>query len=177
MPTPAKKGDRGLTALYRGGTVYKDHVRVEACGTLDELSAFLGMAKSLIARKELKGLIESIQQDLFVVGAEVATDAKFLSSLKKRIDAHDVDRLEKHICEREKRGISALNRFCVPGEDFVSSALHVARAVARRAERRIVTLKKRGLVRNTSMVAYLNRLSGLLYLLARSLARTRERTS
>lgn len=147
----------------------KDHLRVEACGSVDELCAFLGMGKSLIAGKGRKELVDAIQRDLFLIGAEVVTQTKSLNVLKERIGTAHVRRLEKHIEGLERRGVAREGSFYLPGEDFVSSTIDVARVLARRVERMFVRLAKRGVVKNRRIVVYLNRLSDLLFLLAREI--------
>ena len=203
MSIVTKKGDKGRTSLLYGGMVSKDDPRVELNGALDELSSFLGMAKSLIKDKATKKNLEEIQKDLIVINAEIATLPKFLAKLKKRIGRGDVGGLEKdiktletknpvrnlytprpeavltknvrisfgHLAFRPK-GTSRGLHFSLPGQNIVSSCLHVARTIARRAERRCVTLSKKDLIKNPSILVYLNRLSDFLYLVAR---RTEER--
>ncbi|MFA5039139.1 MAG: cob(I)yrinic acid a,c-diamide adenosyltransferase [Candidatus Omnitrophota bacterium] len=166
MSIVTKKGDGGKTSLFFGGIVPKDHPRVELCGTLDELSSFLGISKSLIKDPGIKECLEAVQKDLLVIGAEVATAVKFVKILKKRIDEKNTKRLEDCICGLEA-GRKRTFCFSVPGKTLVASCLDVARTIARRAERRAVSLAKRKLLKNREILAYLNRLSDLLYLLAR----------
>ena len=168
MSIVTKKGDKGMTSLYRGGQVSKDNIRVEAYGTLDELCAFLGLSRSLIKERKTGHLIQSIQQDLFVVGAEIATKSSFISKLERKIDKRDTDCLGEAIAALEKKSTFKECCFYLPGENLIASTLDIARTVARRAERRVVTLKRRGLLLNPFIIIYLNRLSDLLYLLARS---------
>lgn len=168
MSITTKKGDRGITSLCFGAPVSKDNIRLEACGTLDELNSFLGLAKSLIKQKKNKKLIESLQGDLFVIGAELATKRVSLAKLRKRIDKSYASRLENAICELEKKKVIKGSCFCLPGANPASGTLDIARTIARRAERLIVTLKRRGKLHNDSILVYLNRLSDLLYLLARA---------
>jgi len=167
MSITTKKGDKGITSLYSGEKVSKDDLRVETYGTLDELCSFLGLSKSLIKERKLKKLIQSIQQDLFVMGAELATKPTFFSKLKKRIGKGYVDRLEKIISGLEKKKTFEECCFYLPGENLNSSVLDIARTVTRRAERLVVTLKRKGILLNDFILIYLNRLSDLLYLLAR----------
>ncbi|HIE43914.1 MAG TPA: cob(I)yrinic acid a,c-diamide adenosyltransferase [Candidatus Omnitrophica bacterium] len=167
MGITTRKGDKGRTSLYGGVRVSKDNLRVEANGTIDELCSFIGLAKSLIRDRKSKELLESIQKDLFIIGAEVATNAEFLDRLKKRMDASYIKGLEEAINTLESKNVSEECCFYIGGENPASSALDIARTVARRAERRIVRLRRRGMLKNTNIVIYLNRLSDLLYLLAR----------
>jgi cob(I)alamin adenosyltransferase len=171
MSIVTKTGDKGMTCLYMGGRVKKDDCRVEAYGTVDELCSFLGMAKSLIRDREVKDVIESIQKDLFVLGAELAVLPKFKNKLKTIIGSGNIAEVEKHIKKVEGKRNIKLHCFSVPGCGFVSSVFDVARAVARRAERRIVSLDCRKMVKNRSILIYMNRLSDLLYLLGRHYAK------
>lgn len=167
MSVTTKTGDKGITSLYMGGKVAKDDARVEAYGVLDELCSFLGLAKSFIKSKKCKKLIEFIQKDLFIICAELAIKVQFVHKLKRRIGVNEVDRLEIMIKELEGKSISKMRNFCLPGENVVSGTLDVARTIARKAERRVVTLNRKGMLRNKQIIIYLNRLSDLLYLLAR----------
>lgn len=167
MGITTKMGDKGETSLYGGGIVSKDHIIIETCGSLDELSSFLGLAKGLLKDKQAKSIIVSIQHDLFIVGAEVSCKAGLASKLKKRIGPGHVADLDKVISGFEKKN-KLRNSFCLPGENSVSAILDVSRAITRRAERMVVTMKKKELLNNWHILIYLNRLSDLLYLLARA---------
>lgn len=148
--------------------MYKDNIRIEAYGTLDELCSYLGFVKSSIKNKVQKDLITLIQRDLFTIGTEIAVKKRSYKRLKKRIDNNSVNRLEKHIKALESKRTIKECCFYLPGENFTSSAIDIARTVARKAERIIVTLKRKGILKNPNVLIYLNRLSDLLYLLARS---------
>jgi len=167
MSIVTKKGDKGKTFLYCGKKVDKDDVRVEVIGAIDEASSFLGLAKSASKDKMTKRVVDSIQKDLVWLCAEVATSAESSRKIRKKIDTKSICVLEREIDCLEGKCAIKLRSFCIPGNGAASSALDVARAVTRRAERRSVTLQKRGLVKNPNIVIYLNRLSDLLYLLAR----------
>lgn len=168
MSIVTKKGDEGKTALYFGGRVNKNSPRVDCYGILDELCSFLGMARSLIKEKEIKKLLESIQRDLFAISAEIATVPKFIHRLKKRAGPGDVARIEEAIKTLERKKVFEGCCFYLPGEDFTSSVIDVSRTIARRAERKIISLKSKGLLDNPAILRYANRLSDLLYLLTRS---------
>jgi len=161
-----KTGDKGLTFLYKGGKVRKDDVRIEANGELDELGAFLGFAKSCIRSKKIKSIITSVQKDLFIISAEIATKSNSLSKLIKKINSKDVIRLERFIADFESKKAIQKNRFCIFGNNPASAALNVARTISRRAERRLVTLIKKKMVESNYILVYLNRLSDLLFLIA-----------
>ncbi len=171
MGIVTKRGDSGKTSLFLGGRVAKDSPRIELVGELDELCSFLGLAKSLIKKKFLKKCLESVQKDLFCMNKEVVTAVKCLKRIDKRITGRDIRCLEKVIEELEAKFKLKKFCFCLPGKNRVSSVLHVSRTVARRAERRAYQLQKKGLLKNRSIMIYLNRLSDLLYLLAREAER------
>jgi len=160
-------GDGGKTSLYCGRRVGKDDIRVEICGALDEVSSFLGMAKNASKDKDTKRVIHSIQKELVSLCAEVAVSAAGSGKIKKRVAKDSICVLEKEIDLLEGKRAVKIRSFCIPGNGAASSALDVARAVTRRAERRSVTLLKKGMVKNPNIIVYLNRLSDLLYLLAR----------
>ena len=171
MSIVTKKGDKGKTSLFLGGVVAKDSPRVEFEGCLDELCSFLGVCKSLARNASVKKHLESIQKDLFVIGAEVATASRFLKRLSRRVSKTDNERLEKLIEEIEAKRRPHDRTFILPGENPVSSVLDVSRTVARRAERRAVSLTTKNILKNPYILIYLNRLSDLLYLLARKCER------
>lgn len=168
MTISTKKGDKGTTSLYRGGRVSKDNIRIEACGTMDELSSFLGLAKSIAKARRVKKVINLIQQDLVLIGTEIATKPKFTPKLKEKISKDHIDRLEVAIDRLEKKINFDKNCFSVPGDNVTSSTLDISRTIARRLERNTTTLKKKNMLKNRYILVYLNRLSDLLYLLARS---------
>lgn len=167
MSIVTKSGDKGSTSLYCGKRVGKDDMRIEMCGALDELSSFLGMAKNASKDRKTKNIIHSIQKELIVLGTEVATSIAGSGKIKNRIGSGSVCVLEKEINCLESRCAVKMRSFCIPGKTMASSVLDVARAVARRAERGSVRLLKKGMVKNPDIVIFLNRLSDLLYLLAR----------
>ncbi|OGX16865.1 MAG: ATP:cob(I)alamin adenosyltransferase [Omnitrophica WOR_2 bacterium RBG_13_44_8b] len=167
MAITTKKGDGGMTSLYGGVRVSKDHKRLEACGSLDELCSFLGLSKSLTKDKAFKKMLASIQEDLFVICSELATSSKFLHKLKTRIDKTHVARLERFLANLESKKIPGLRGFRIPGDNLLSSSLDICRTVARRSERHTVALKRKRLLLNKLIIIYLNRLSDLLFLLAR----------
>lgn len=168
MSITTKTGDTGKTFLLCKEKKFKDDLRVEACGSLDELCSFLGMSKSLTKGKAIKSILKAIQLDLFVIGSEIATPTKYLNKLKKRINGSHILKLEKFIERAQKAGKNELYSFCLPGENILSSSLDISRAIARRAERSMVTLKRKKILKNSDIIIYLNRLSDLLYLFARN---------
>ncbi len=182
-----KTGDKGTTALGAGGRVPKDHARVEAFGTVDELNAVLGLAVAAGLDPESAALLRRIQNDLFDVGADLCVpeapgrararrDAGAAarrggprtstgSSPALRITAGHVAPLEGAI-DRLNAGLGTLRSFVLPGGTVASAWLHLARTVCRRAERRVVSLGRKERL-NPQLVVYLNRLSDLLFVMAR----------
>lgn len=168
MKIYTKTGDQGATGLFGGGRVSKDDPRVEAYGDVDELNASLGLVRSIEMMPRIDEVIVGIQRDLFSIGALLATPdpVKMREHLSKaQIDDDRITQLEHAIddCERE---LEPLRAFIVPGGTPKSAALHVARTVCRRAERRVVSLRRDVEVPEL-VVQYLNRLSDLLFMLAR----------
>ena len=168
MKIYTKTGDSGETGLFGGGRVGKDHPRVEAYGDVDELNATLGLVRALEPMPRIDEVIVPIQRDLFSIGALLATPdrEKMRASLEKaRIDDGRIRELEGAIdqCEAE---LEPLRSFIVPGGTAKAAALHVARTVCRRAERRVVALQHSEEL-PTIVVVFLNRVSDLLFMLAR----------
>src|SRR5919199_4194364 len=163
-----KTGDRGDTGLFGGGRVPKDHPRVEAYGDVDELNAALGLARSIEMMPRVDEVIAPVQRDLFSIGALLATPDldKMRQHLDKaRIDDARVAELERAIDDGE-RELEPLRAFILPGGTPKSAALHVARTVCRRAERRVIALGREVEI-PVIVIRYLNRLSDLLFVLAR----------
>jgi len=168
MKIYTKTGDAGETGLFGGGRVGKDHPRVEAYGDVDELNAVIGVARSAEPMPRIDEVLVPIQRDLFSIGAILATPKleKMREQLEKaRVDDSRINELEGAIdaCERE---LEPLRSFIVPGGTQKAAALHVARTVCRRAERRVVHLRHDVEIPEI-VVIYLNRLSDLLFMLAR----------
>jgi cob(I)alamin adenosyltransferase len=162
-------GDDGTTGLLYGGRVDKSDPRTEAYGTTDEAVAALGMARVFIADSQLADLVLRLQRELFVVGAELATDARNAHKLTagtSKITADMVDELERVIDDYTAR-IRMPEEFIVPGESRGSAFLDFARTVVRRAEREVVVMDRQGLLIDRESLRYLNRLADLLFVLAR----------
>jgi len=167
MGIVTKTGDKGSTSLCCGTKVDKDDIRMEICGSLDEVSSFLGMAKACAGNDRTKSVAARVQRSLIALNAEVTSTTKSVNRLKERICRDSVRAIEKEIaCLEDKCGLKT-RVFCLQGANVVSSTLDIARAITRRAERRCVTLMKRDMLNNRDIIVYLNRLSDLLYLLAR----------
>lgn len=164
-----KTGDAGETGLLYGGRVSKNDARVEAYGTVDEAVSALGLARALSNKKLSKDISLSVQKSLFTVSAELATDSSLIQKFKehfKPVTAEMVDELEGFIRKLE-REIDIPRTFIVPGATPAAAAFDLARTIARRAERRAVDLKQKGMLKNSEIIRYLNRASDLLYELAR----------
>jgi ATP:cob(I)alamin adenosyltransferase len=166
MSIYTKKGDKGETGLLGGSRIGKDHLKVSSYGTLDEANAVLGVAYSMIRREELKTIIHHIQRQLFVVGAELASDEKGKSYIKKLISTEDIAYFEKVIDEYDEL-LGPITEFIIPGETAASAHLHQARSIIRRAERLVVELSKTLEIRE-ELIKYINRLSDVLFMLARA---------
>lgn len=160
MSISTKGGDRGKTSLWSGERVAKNNARVEAYGTIDELNSHLGEAKHYVKQERVEEIIEGVQHDLFRVGGSLATIGEF----KKSIGKPQVDHITKLVYELEKEFV--FEGFVVPGMTVQSAKLDIARAVARRAERRILSLADEVEI-SEELKKYVNRLSDLIYLLAR----------
>ena len=164
MKIYTRTGDAGSTGLFGGPRVPKDDARIEAYGTVDELNACLGVARSLDLGDPIDGQLCQIQHELFSIGAELATPDPDAHQTRLISDSH-VKRLEDWIDLHEEI-LPELKCFILPAGHPASCHLHVARAVCRRAERRVVTLAAASPV-SESIVVYLNRLSDLLFVLSR----------
>ncbi|HEY3247992.1 MAG TPA: cob(I)yrinic acid a,c-diamide adenosyltransferase [bacterium] len=159
-----RAGDRGETGLIGGSRVPKDHPRVVAYGEVDELNSYLGVVIAGLEDPETASLLRTVQHRLFDVGAELATPNPSAESASVTPDQVAV--LERAI-DGVEEALPGLREFILPGGTPTAAALHVARSVARRAERHVVTLA-RGEPINPQIVPYLNRLSDLLFVLARA---------
>lgn len=170
-----RTGDGGETSLFGKERVRKTDPRIEALGDLDETQAVLGVARSLAPRSSLGRELLELQRGLYVVMAEVATPRDDLARLKDRIDGAAVARLDQ-VLETLKKKTPIEGRFVIPGENRFSASLDHARTVARRAERRVVECVDDGYVSGGDLLPWLNRLSDVLFVLARTSERaTRTR--
>jgi cob(I)alamin adenosyltransferase len=163
-----RTGDKGDTGLFGGGRVGKDDPRVEAYGEVDELNAALGLARAIELMPRIDEVLVPLQRDLFSLGALLATpdlDKMHQHLEKARIDDERIGQLERAIDAGESE-LEPLRAFILPGGTPKAAALHVARTVCRRAERRVVALRRDTEIPEL-VVIYLNRLSDLLFVLAR----------
>lgn len=157
------QGDSGDTSLFGGRRVRKDDCQVDAYGDVDELNSTIGLIRSINTHHEIDMILEKIQNELFVLGSQLASDTDNPNS--PRLDDSQVRALEENIQKFEK-DLPELKHFILPTGGQLASLLHVSRAICRRAERRIVELADEKKV-DGICIAYTNRLSDLLFTLAR----------
>ncbi len=165
MKITTKRGDTGKTQIFGGKRIPKYDLRIEAEGALDEAISFLGFAKTKVKNSHTKKVIRSIQKDLFRIIAEIAREKKDVLKFERRIKEHDVKQLE-NIGDIIEKKTEIPPCFAIPGVNEESASLHIARTLVRRAERVIAALNRKKEI-NPQILAYLNRLSDLLYVLAR----------
>ena len=181
-PVPARKrasarvttrtGDGGETSLFGKGRVRKTDPRIVALGDLDEAQSAIGVARAMAPKSTMGRQLLELQQGLYVVMSEVATPPEDLARLKTRLDAAAVAKLESALGWLKER-TSIEGRFVIPGENPISAALDHARTVSRRAERSVVACVDAGSVSGDVLLPWLNRLSDLLFVLARSVEKSR----
>src|SRR3954467_7298168 len=164
MKIYTKTGDLGETGLFAGARVRKDDVRIEAYGTVDELNAAIGLARSEPLSPEIEQTLERVQSELFSVGAELATPDPAKHGMALIGDAQ-AQKLEVAIDHLEA-GLPPLKQFILPAGSRSGALLHLARGVCRRAERRVVTLASSAAI-SPAIVRYLNRLGDYLFVAAR----------
>lgn len=169
-----RTGDKGTTRLVGGQEVPKDHPRIAAYGTIDELNAVLGVVRAHNARgtageaerARIDGMLHRIQNELFNVGSELATMPADHWPGMIRVHGADVTRLEAW-CDSLNEDLGPLKEFILPGGGMVGAFLHQARTVCRRAERELVALTRAEPEADTDVVRYVNRLSDFLFVLGR----------
>jgi cob(I)alamin adenosyltransferase len=169
MKIYTRTGDKGETGLFGGQRVRKDDLRIEACGAVDELNCALGLVRALAPSDDLDSQLRQIQNELFTLGADLATpierDAEPSRSVVKRMHPETISKLE-HAIDSLETELEPLKRFILPGGCALAAQIHFARTLCRRAERTCVTLASAQEV-NGTIVTYLNRLSDLLFVMAR----------
>ena len=167
MKIYTRTGDAGETSLFGNSRVSKADARVDAYGEVDELNACLGAARAALPAGDLTAIIESVQRELFAIGARLADPSSKIAArvTKAAITPADVERLEQAI-DRLELELPPLRRFILPGGGQGGALLHLARTVCRRAERRVVALGPDAVER--VVIVYLNRLSDLLFVMARA---------
>lgn len=165
MKIYTKTGDKGETGLFGGQRVSKDALRIEAYGAVDELNSVLGIVRALRPKKKIDTVLQQIQSDLFVLGADLATPMTKNQSTIPRIQSSHTVALEK-IIDTLEASLQPLKAFILPSGTPIASYLHFARTVCRRAERQVVRLSRSENI-GSEVIVYLNRLSDLLFVLAR----------
>jgi len=172
MKIYTKTGDKGETGLIGGKRISKASVRIDAYGTADELNAILGVVASQLESENLRTEIILIQNDLHTLCADLASAD--LSADGPRVSSAHVERLEK-LCDDLDENLEPLNNFILPGGSYAGALLHYGRTIARRAERRAIELNDADSI-NPEVIRYLNRVSDLLFLMART-ANAEERVA
>ena len=164
-----KTGDKGSTGLIGGTRVPKNHARLEAYGTIDELNSFIGLIRSFEIGEEDKKMIISIQSKLFTIGAYLATDTS-VSNMRSKLDYKEehIEELEGEM-DRIENALPPLTNFVLPGGNQSVGYCHVARTICRRAERRVIDIAEEFEV-DGWVIRYLNRLSDYLFVLSRHLS-------
>lgn len=169
MSIVTKGGDQGETSLLYGGRVPKDDLHTEAYGALDEAISAMGMGRALCQSGEVRELLLELERECFTVGAELATRSNDRAKLERHfptLEGGAVDRIEQMVHQLEAE-VGLPKGFVLPGGTPGSAALDLARSLVRRAERRSVALHRAGELGNPEVLRYLNRLSDLLFMLAR----------
>lgn len=166
MKIYTRTGDDGTTGLIGGSRVKKHNIRLESYGTIDELNSYIGLIRSMQTDPQTDQVLETIQNKLFVIGANLATDES-ITIVKRQLPCKksDVELLEKEM-DRMNASLPELRNFILPGGCQASSFCHVARTVCRRAERRIVELAESHEV-DSLLIKFVNRLSDYLFVLSR----------
>ncbi len=159
-----KTGDKGETGLFGGKRLPKSHIRIESYGTVDELNSYIGMLRDLAPKEDQKSLLKEIQDRLFTIGSNLASDPE-KNMITPDIHETDIVLLEKAIDEMNEL-LPPLKNFILPGGHTTVSFCHIARTVCRRAERMVVALNHNEPVEEI-VIRYLNRLSDYLFVLSR----------
>ncbi len=167
MKIYTKTGDKGMTSLFGGKRVWKDNLRIDAYGSVDETNTFIGLALTEIVDMDLIDTLTTIQSNLFVVGSDLASPLNTDKPNLKipRVNQDFIDKAENQIDFYNDK-LPELKQFILPGGTKGAAFLHAARTVCRRAERKVITLSREENIGNFISV-YLNRLSDLLFVLAR----------
>lgn len=169
MKIYTRKGDSGQTSLLFGGNTSKSGIRCEAYGSTDEAISAMGLARALAKEPLVKEILYRIQSEMFIVGSELATIPSQIEKFKSKyptITSDMVSQVEKDIDTLNQR-IKLPQSFIIPGASSSSAALDVARTTLRRAERRIVSINESESLDNQEILRYVNRVSDLLFILAR----------
>lgn len=172
MKIYTRTGDQGQTSLFGGQRVFKDNIRIEAYGTVDELNSVIGVALIEIDNPDIYDLLKKVQNQLFSIGSDLATplDKENSRASISIIKEHHITELENAIDFFDAQ-LEPLRNFILPGGSGGAAYLHLARTICRRAERRVITLMNTDAI-NQNILLFLNRLSDLLFVLARFENRT-----
>ncbi|MCC6250920.1 MAG: cob(I)yrinic acid a,c-diamide adenosyltransferase [Bacteroidia bacterium] len=165
MKIYTKTGDKGQTSLIGGTRVPKYHLRIESYGTVDELNSWVGLIKDQMSDEESVNILSEIQDRLFTIGSNLASDPERSKMKIPDLHEYDVELLEKHI-DKMNEVLPVMRSFILPGGHTTISYCHIARCVCRRAERNVIKLNEESFV-NDIIVKYLNRLSDFLFVLSR----------
>ncbi len=163
MKIYTKTGDDGTTGLQGGRRISKSNIRIQAYGAVDEINASIGLILSSKIDEDLEKLLRNIQRDLFVVGSDLSNPD--LSSNENRVTSEMVENIEKNI-DRLEGWLTPITNFILPGGHEIASLIHVSRTITRRAETQVISLDESGMI-NEECKKYLNRLSDLLFVMAR----------
>ncbi len=172
MKIYTKGGDKGKTSLLSGTRVPKYHIRVEAYGTIDELTSYIGLLRAADIKSEYKDHLIEIQRRLFDISGLLACDkGKFIDKLNK-IENKDIEFLENNI-DKIQENLPPLRAFVLPGGQYEVALAHICRTISRKAERRIVELADKETI-DTKIIIYMNRLSDYFFVLARAIAKDKN---
>ncbi len=168
----SKTGDKGSTSLVAGTRISKAHIRISAYGSVDELNAHIGLLMDFEANAEWNSFLQKIQNELFVVGSQLANDAEDMKKHLPDLDASLILSLENEM-DRYTAELPELKHFILPGGHMLVSQAHVARTVCRRAEREVIKLSENDAI-DSQIIVFLNRLSDYLFVLSRFMAHTHK---
>ena len=168
MKIYTKTGDAGTTGLFGGKRLPKNHLRIEAYGTVDELNSYIGLVRDVATNDDIRNLLKSVQDRLFTIGSNLASDPD-KNVITPDLTTADIEVLEKAIDQMNEE-LPALRNFILPGGHTTVSFCHIARCVCRRAERLTVALHENEPI-EALILKYLNRLSDYLFVLARKLGK------
>ncbi len=162
-----KTGDEGFTGLIGGTKILKSDLRIDSYGNIDELNCYIGLLGDYITDRDIKSVLNAIQNKLFVIGSLLACDdSKDIKMNLPELNENDILLLEQEI-DKMNEDLPELKHFILPGGHILVSCIHVSRSICRRAERGCVQLKEQGLFVEPLILKYLNRLSDYLFVLAR----------
>ncbi|HKJ34395.1 MAG TPA: cob(I)yrinic acid a,c-diamide adenosyltransferase [Balneolales bacterium] len=165
MKIYTKKGDTGETSLFGAGRVSKTSLRIQAYGTVDELNSCIGLARAHNLSDDGEAICQKLQNELFILGSDLATPNTGKATVT-RIQTKNIKSLEDSI-DRLEESLDPLTYFILPGGGKAGSLLHLARTICRRAERLAIACKESGEEISDEVIKYMNRLSDLLFVLAR----------